>query len=792
MIRHSPGLNGQQKPQGSPNHITRPSLTSTASLTSHAGPKSRLADVKYRKTSQPLCSKQSPHIRSRVNKLGKELKEHKKPNKLMKKERKGEERKRRKKKEEKHLADRKKKRDKAAKKERKLGFKDEFTEKEAFTPIPAFNPSGETKTRKTTTLSPEGQVQLPPKHKHRVRSERAEKTYKPSTNPPHPTSLQRSSKSEIPKMPKKNRSLQKNPVKEELKHFLSKNAGHPRHKKKPAVISSQSDRPNAKSDDTLPSLLLKALAPLTTGCSVSLEKPIHGKEGGQGAVLNAPDLQPVAVMGNLQEMGDNLANTPPVLSWQGSPVSTLGEDEEEIEKGVLIRPVLQPSPTQCFSPPHADTESFDDLNKEPCEGALASYSQDAMSKLGELPCAAEQVAEEEKDEEDTSAEISGSLLCELRHHKTGLDDVFKSLTTFVEGQRVSCRGGPFGGPTAGNARGVKYSSSLELVPEIASHEQQDFCLKPDHPASPKSDNQSLIHTTSDTLLEAHNRTDLREAVMDAKVQVKEEETHNDMKAKLDGKYEERTESSLHDRSLSAKLRLTTTTHTASFTSHVTVSTKQEREHSEETQGKGMDRKRKQKAKDGGNVEEIKIQIKAEESRVIRPISKANEISSLKERESLVHVISRNSARPLEDSTKGQIPQENQTPHGKDIQREDNAEGKKLTDKTEDVSEFENPKPSTVGSITATSPSSVSAGTISTSKLSVAPPASKAPGSVGPVDPLKIKALSMGLSKELKILLIKVESAGRHTFNISEVEEQRIPLSKISINNTASQVVRACK
>uniref|UniRef100_A0A3Q0S648 Lysine-specific demethylase 6B n=1 Tax=Amphilophus citrinellus TaxID=61819 RepID=A0A3Q0S648_AMPCI len=62
-----------------------------------------------------------------------------------------------------------------------------------------------------------------------------------------------------------------------------------------------------------------------------------------------------------------------------------------------------------------------------------------------------------------------------------------------------------------------------------------------------------------------------------------------------------------------------------------------------------------------------------------------------------------------------------------------------------------------------------------------------------VDPLKLKALSMGLSKELKILLIKVESGGRQTFNISEVEEQRIPipLSKISITNTAAEVIRAC-
>lgn len=50
----SPGLNGQQKLQGSPNHTLRPNLTSTTSLTSHASQKSRFSDVKYRKTSQPL------------------------------------------------------------------------------------------------------------------------------------------------------------------------------------------------------------------------------------------------------------------------------------------------------------------------------------------------------------------------------------------------------------------------------------------------------------------------------------------------------------------------------------------------------------------------------------------------------------------------------------------------------------------------------------------------------------------------------------------------------------------
>ncbi|XP_010730468.3 uncharacterized protein LOC104920017 isoform X1 [Larimichthys crocea] len=801
----SPGLSGQQKLQESPTHTQRPSLTSTTSL------KSRFSDSKYRKAPQPLGSRQSPHSRSRVNNAEKELEEHKKPDKVVKKERKGEvqktnrkgeDRKRRKKKEEKRLAERKKKKDRAAKKERKLGLKSKVTEKEMFTSISTSNSSGEAKVSKmeTATLSPENQGQSPPKHKHRVRSDRAERTHRPSTNTLHPrcTSPQPYSKSDNHKMPKKN-SAPKRPVKEQVLQSLPRNTRPNQTSKKPSKVSSQSeDGPKAKSDDTLPSLLFKALAPLTTACSISLEHPIHCKEGGQGGVLNAPDLQPVAVMGNLQELGDNLANTPPVLSWQGSPVSALGEDEEELEKGVISRPVLQPSPTQCFSPPPVDSESVDDLNKEPCEAPPSNYSHNVTSDLCDLPVMEQDAEEEKEEEEDSTGETSGSLLNELRHHKTGLDDVFKSLATFLGGQRATCRGGPFGGPPAGTTRGVKYSSSLELGPEI--HEHQDFSHKSDPPASSKPDNQSPTHTTSDTLLKSHSPTHLKEPVSDSPVQKKQEEIESDIKEKREGKdaeiLPERSESSLLERSLSAELSLTTT-HTASITSLITVSAMEKRGNSKERQHVGAERKRKQKTKDGGREGEIKIKIKAEESSVSCSKNKANEISGLEERDvsSSVLVISRNSPRPLKDGTKGQIPQENQTPNGKGIQREkmdtQNAEGKMLTAKKESVVELENLISSAAGNTNTKTSSSASTITINTSKLSASTPASKPPCS-SPVDPLKLKALSMGLSKELKILLIKVESAGRQTFNISEVEGQRIPLSKIGISNTATEVIRACK
>ncbi|CDQ82099.1 unnamed protein product [Oncorhynchus mykiss] len=59
-------------------------------------------------------------------------------------------------------------------------------------------------------------------------------------------------------------------------------------------------------------------------------------------------------------------------------------------------------------------------------------------------------------------------------------------------------------------------------------------------------------------------------------------------------------------------------------------------------------------------------------------------------------------------------------------------------------------------------------------------------------PKELKALSDGPPKELKIRLIKVESGDRETFIASEVEEKGTSLEEININNTASEVIRACK
>ncbi|XP_053574285.1 lysine-specific demethylase 6B isoform X2 [Bombina bombina] len=60
------------------------------------------------------------------------------------------------------------------------------------------------------------------------------------------------------------------------------------------------------------------------------------------------------------------------------------------------------------------------------------------------------------------------------------------------------------------------------------------------------------------------------------------------------------------------------------------------------------------------------------------------------------------------------------------------------------------------------------------------------------DLLKMRPFTEGPPKELKIRLIKVESGDRETFIASEVEERRLQASELTINHSASEIVRATK
>ncbi|XP_077403012.1 uncharacterized protein LOC144036338 isoform X2 [Vanacampus margaritifer] len=653
----SPGLSGQPKIQGSPTHKARFCSASIPSHTSPAGPKSRFSDVKHKKTSQLLCL--SPHGSSRINKPEKESEARRmvgciQNDKLVKRQRRDDVAKANKKAE-----DRKKRK----KKERKLIEKKKKRDKEG-------------KKEKKITL----------KAKNTEKERYSSSLISNSSAEEHlsifPQGLS---------LPTKNSSI-------------------------PTTVSSRSE-PGPKPKNALPSLLHKALEPLSATCSVSVEQSGHDK--GQGGLLHAPDLQPVAVIGN-REVGDNLANTPPVLSWQGSPVSDVGEDDDDMEKGMLSRPVLQPSPTQCLSPPPLEDENIDVVVNVESKLAYCSEPHDASSTTNH-------VLEDEAKKENP---VKSSSLHHELHHKAGLDDVFKSLATFLSGQRTACRGGPFGGSPALTANGVKVASSLALGPDINCHQHQDSALK-SRPASSKETNNP-----SDSLLEKRGETDHRESTS------KIAEPDVDIKERQKGKDESiqtQKEVSLLDHSLSAELRLTTT-HTTSL-NHLLVSSKDERLKSEDRDHQGRSR----------------IKIKKEKGVVIHKSKQRHK---------------KQKSPPINDVPKKRAKHEK-------------AKANIVTKIKGDVS--------VLGTVVSSGPatSDTKTSTMNASKLNTATPAAAKPLST-PVDPLKLKMLSMGFTKELKVLLVKMKIDGKHAINAAETEEQKIPLGQISIQNTGAEIVGACK
>ncbi|XP_034033690.1 lysine-specific demethylase 6B-like isoform X2 [Thalassophryne amazonica] len=817
-----PSKNGEQTLHGNPIHQMRPSPSHDMSCTSYGVLKSRVlvSDVKYRKPSQSQCSRQSPLSRRKANKSEVELKEHKnlhrkQKDKLAKKHKNGEVHKANTKREYRKLlkkkgiksgACRKKKKEKATKKPSELHSKIKKREREKFTSTSVRSSSREAKICKTKdNMTSDKQRQLPTsKRKHKKKTERPEKAsrkHQVSINT-HDTSENHSSPHKVPhrdtstkpstKSPnhEMTRNPEKSPVIKQLVKFLSKNTNPKQSSGKPITVLFQSEGgTKTNSDDALPSLLHKALAPLSKVCSITIKRPMIGKDGGFGSILNAPDLQPVAVMGSLRETVDNPANSPPVLSWQGSPVSDLGEDEDDLEKGVISRPVLQPSPTQCFSPPHVDNDGTSDVNKEPCESVPSDFCHEDKADICGLSPTTKQTDEEEKvDKRDTS----GSVV-QLRHNKAGLDDVFKSLATFLGGQRVTCRGGPFGGVSSNITKAVKHCSSLGMGSET-SHESV-------HTDSSKPSNLSPTHTTSETLLKSHNPTDASEPPTGTSILEKTENHVSDKKEAQDTKVvPERTESSLLEGSLSAELRLTTT-HAASLTGLLTVTTKGDTEDLRDPE-----RKRKQKSKDGKQEVEIPRKRNKKDSSVICKRHKNNKVNQkrgLEKRKkhktsslSSTEAISRKPPRPVKDCQKGPIPQENETPEEKWTQQEKTHTGKAeqvpVIETNKENSELENKIVTAAENKDNKTSSSVPSLTIGTSHLNVLTTRYEPPCSLNPVDPLKLKAMPITLTKELKIVLIRMKTDGRRTFSISEVEGQRIPLSKCSIENTATEVIRACK
>ncbi|KAK6316902.1 hypothetical protein J4Q44_G00123020 [Coregonus suidteri] len=578
-----------------------------------------------------------------------------------------------------------------------------------------------------------------------------------------------------------------------------------------------------KADSTTSTLSSKtAAAPTVAGSGGSIPSQQSQTETRgvcpEGGVLRAPDLQPAAGVGSVEELGDNPPASPPVLSWQGSPASALSEEEEEEEQGgVMRRPVLQPSPTHSpsLSPPHGNSEGLNEKAEGVSEGRGADELRHSdLAKLYGLPDTPNGVEEEEdEEEEDSSGDTSSSSLLPRRPHlhQTGVADVFKSLASFLGGQRYTYRGGPFGRPPPSSMGGVKYSSSLAMDPETNCQDQQCPSPTSDSTTPPRLTTQSSTHTTSDPPSKPRPPVDLNQPQLSVGERTKQkharlEEIQNERK-------KERTkcvDSGETAGSLSAELRLTTT-------HRLPATTKEERGQREVRRQTG--RKRLQSGADGNREGEGKRKRRKQYNSVSNHQSGGNEKKKMEEKSERKSAssITLSSSTPhpsspvklFKDTKKSRQIQGNLGLQSKDIQgQKDKAhtgnteQGAQSTERKEERGSEPETITSTPGSNTDTVATATTTSTFNTSSTVTTSPTPTPAPSAAPVrrnpcplaaaDFLKLKALSMGPPKELKIRLIKVESGDRETFIASEVEECRIPLGEVSIRHTASEVIRACK
>ncbi|KAJ8337728.1 hypothetical protein SKAU_G00366940 [Synaphobranchus kaupii] len=538
--------------------------------------------------------------------------------------------------------------------------------------------------------------------------------------------------------------------------------------------------------------------------------------------LCAPNLIPAPRQHPVEDLGTNAHASPPVLSRQGSLASSLCEEEEEEATRVA------PKPSQGSVPPTAPLLS---QAQEVRGVAGADYRHSDLAKLYGLPDPAKGDGEDDEDEEEEdeeSNEASCSSPPQRPHlHQTGVGSMFKSLASVLGSQKYAYRGGPFGRPPPNSLMGVKYSSSLSLGPEICrqqgSSPTSSSTTHPGYGGSP----QNSTHATSPEGEAGWM------AQRDGRVKTEEEECavwkekggEKQTAAHFEG--EERNQASPNSSpigtepktaGLRAELKLTTISESSLaelgrscevlLTRHAIPPgkgcwVKMEKEDHEKEVHKTVrerDRERERERErekslkrkhDGGSSSSRKHQERKERKKKHKEKREEMSFSSSSSHSS--------SSRRHKEGKHHKDKKSRQILGNLDLQSKEVRE--KARPREEDIGALAGERRSehrdtAVSDEEATDCGSAggrvpkSASTMGTATMMTTSGSSSL--TLGAADFLKLKALSDGPPKELKIRLIKVESGDRETFIASEVEEKRIPLGEISIKNTASEIIRACK
>ncbi|XP_016128913.1 lysine-specific demethylase 6B-like isoform X2 [Sinocyclocheilus grahami] len=524
------------------------------------------------------------------------------------------------------------------------------------------------------------------------------------------------------------------------------------------------------------------------------EEPIRTKEGVLG-LHSAPDLLPAHCTYSEELLKLDPPTSPPVLSWQGSPVSDLGDDDDDDEEGkegemvrVLRRPVLQPSPTH--SSPLRDPVEIN---------TGVDYCHNDLAKLYGLPESSNAIDTEEEDEEkregeqkDSSSDAASSSEPNKPHlHQM---DTFKSATSAMGSHRYTYRGGPFGRPPPGALVGVKYSSSLSLGPEIHPPDQHsppatsptteilDQVTPPliqpaEKDKESKTEDERMETSAKEEEMEEEEKEEAEVQKMDEQVGIKVAESAKDPTCtSLEEKEPLMSPATLQAKLVqSCELLLNQNSSPVSNAMKVSGPTSIERE-KEQDRARQKDQVRSPR-KAGRNV-------KGEDSK--KSNGGENKKETVKDETQTKDSCSEGLNEHLVEIKNKQVVLENQKIDLKDRE----TESKEVKREKETDIKKKAMKEDTLKADTSATASSTSATTNTETSVTVTPP--NRPPLLNRVNLLNLQELSKIPLKELRIRLVKVESGGRQTFMASEIEQKTMPLNAINIENNAAEVIRACK
>ncbi|XP_026122983.1 lysine-specific demethylase 6B-like isoform X1 [Carassius auratus] len=487
--------------------------------------------------------------------------------------------------------------------------------------------------------------------------------------------------------------------------------------------------------------------------------------------LCAPDLMPALKQSPTAAYQPDGHSSPPVLSRQGSLASPCSrtsslEEEEEVLKVI-------PKPANSISMQSQQSN---------LSTTGTNYRHSDLAKLYGLPDVEKSECEDDEADRDEDETPSCSPPPQRPHlHQTGVNSMFKNLASVLESQKYTYRGGPFGRPPPSAFMGVKYSSSLSLEPDICRQQQSTS------PTSGSSDHPGFSSPTqtSNAISNSGQPCPLSPTDWASESKRGDKISQPDL---LDNDDEDISEESTGEKDsgnvkdlLKKRPILTTISesslaelgHSYEVNKHVLPQRQSSKAESDKEKDRHRDREREKKHKHSSSSK--KHEDRKERKKKHRERHDDASLSSSS---------SSSSSRRHRDGKSHKEKKSRQVLGNLDLQSKEFREKEQDRDGDKKRRKDECSRPQSEEEWTRSKDKGASSGCSSDH-----PSASSALCSD---DFQKLKALTDGPPKELKIRLIKVESGDRETFIASEVEERRIPLEEITIKNTASEIIRACK